>query len=224
LARGEWIAFLDSDDIWLPNKLALQLEQLAERPSYRWSYTRYDLVDLHASPTALPGPGADTAPSGWILQELLTFKVSASITTILVRRSLLDEVGGIDETIGLRDDYDLTLRLAARGEVVGITERLTVVRHHAERTTAQRRPSELFRDNARVFQKAARAATSESLRRLCTRQCAIQLASMARALCDDRQHRAVFVTLARALKMAPLSAAVWRTTARCALQTIRGSR
>src|SRR5262249_52759335 len=52
-ARGQFLAYLDSDDVWLPEKLTLQLESLLRTPSRAWSYTRFTVVDRHLTP--IPG-------------------------------------------------------------------------------------------------------------------------------------------------------------------------
>src|SRR5207302_7152401 len=92
-ARGEWIAFLDSDDLWLPNKLKLQLDQLTANPARRWSCTGVGFIDAHG--TSIPRrAGAYHAQSGWILEQLLTFTASAATPTLMVRTSLIEEVEG----------------------------------------------------------------------------------------------------------------------------------
>lgn len=224
VARAPWVAFLDSDDLWLPDKLALQLHRVAEQPQCRWSYTGYRLIG--AAGSVLPErPTSVYRPiSGWILESLLTFAATASIQTMLVRRTLLDEVGGFDEAIALRSDYDLALRLAARSEVCALAEPLTLIREHAGRTTARRRVAELHAWNERVFRKAAATAPSAALRRLCRRQCATQLAAMARAHSREGAHGAAFAALGRALADAPLAPDVWRATLGCAARTVRGRR
>jgi glycosyltransferase involved in cell wall biosynthesis len=221
VARGEWVAFLDSDDLWLPTKLALQLEQLTTHPACRWGYTAYQLVDIDGRPVARRPPVAYGVRSGWILADLLTFEVSPAMPTLMVRRSLFDEVGGFDETIALRGDYDLALRLAARSEVWGTSETLSLVRDHANRTTLNRRRAELFWYNERVFRKAATSSESKAIRALCIRQCATQLAGMAHALSNEGKHAAAFAAVARALRDAPLAIPVWRATAGCLLRALR---
>jgi glycosyltransferase involved in cell wall biosynthesis len=220
IATGTWIAFLDSDDLWLPGKLEAQLCYLTAN-ACRWSYTGYQLVDLDGAPVTRRQWGPDSTRSGWILEQLLTFGVSASMPTLMAERSLLDEVGGIDETIGIRDDYDLTLRLAAQSEVCAVPDALTLVRDHAERTTSRRRRAELFRDTARVFEKAARAGTSRTTRKLCARQRAIQLAAMGRALAEEGSRRDAVTVIARALAAAPLSGPVLRAAASSWLSLFR---
>jgi glycosyltransferase involved in cell wall biosynthesis len=217
-ARGEWVAFLDSDDLWLPAKLELQLRRLAAQPACRWGYTRYALIDTDGAP--LPAQTGHLHPpvSGHILEPLLRFETGLSIVTMLVQRSLIDEIGGFDESIPIHSDYDFVLRLAARSEVCALPETLALVREHPDRTTARLPIASLHADQARVFRKAAAAAATRNLRALCLRQCAEQLAGQAAALSRAASHRAAFAALARAARIAPGNKALWRTAAGCALR------
>lgn len=223
--HGEWVAFLDSDDLWLPEKLALQLQRLAAHPTCRWSYTGYLLVDADERPlserSALLGPPL----SGYILEPLLRFEVAVAVQAMLVQRSLIDEIGGFDEMIPIRSDYDFALRLAARSEVCSLPENLTWIREHAGRTTARLRHVDLYADQERVFRKAARAAANHRIRTLCLRQCATQLVGQASALSREGSHRAALAALLRAMRFAPLSRTLWGTAAGCAARTLgwRGS-
>lgn len=215
-ARGEWVAFLDSDDLWLPEKLALQLHRLATHPGCRWSYTGYSIIDADEKP--LPGRSKllHRPVSGHILESMLRFDVAASIVTILVQRSLIEEIGGFDDSIPIRSDFDFMLRLAARSEVCALPENLALVREHAGRTTAQLHPLDLYVDGERVFRKAAAAATDRRIRALCQRQRVVQLAEQARVQSREGSHRAAFSTLVRALHTGLFNQALWRVAAGCA--------
>jgi glycosyltransferase involved in cell wall biosynthesis len=219
-AHGEWIAFHDSDDLWLPEKLEWQLQRVTAHPACRWSYTGYSFIDTNGAPlpersTLLPLP-----VSGHILEPLLRFEVSTAVPTMLMQRSLIEEIGGFDATMLFLSDYDFILRLAARSEVCALSETLALVREHPDRTTARLRPADLHADQARSFRKAAAAATDPGIRALCLRQCATQLAGQANALSREGSHRAAFATLARAARTAPLHKPTWRAVARCAARVV----
>lgn len=213
--RGEWVAFLDSDDLWLPEKLALQLQRLAAHPTCRWSYTEYLLMDADENPLLERSHPAHRPTSGYILERLLEFKAGVSVVTVLVQRSLVEEIGGFDETIPIRSDYDFTLRLAARSEVCVLPENLALVREHAGRTTAHLRHVDLYADRERIFRKAAAAATSRNVRAICLRQCVAQVAEQAGTLSRENLHRAAFATLMRAARVGPFNRVLWRTAAGC---------
>jgi glycosyltransferase involved in cell wall biosynthesis len=166
-ARGEWIAFLDSDDLWMASKLECQLAELRAHPNCQWSCTGFGFVDENGAPTHQRAGDPYRAQSGQILEPLLAFTAIASTSTLMVRRSLLDDVGGFDEALLSREDYDLMLRLACQWQIWALSEPLTLIREHASRTTRARRPAELYGWNERVFRKAAASATDRRIRSLC---------------------------------------------------------
>ena len=217
--RGDWVAFLDSDDLWLPEKLALQRQRLAAHPTCRWSYTGYLLVAADESPLPERSALLGRPRSGHILEPLLRFEVAVSVVTMLVQRSLIDEIGGFDEMLPVRSDYDFALRLATHS-ACALPENLVWVREHAGRTTARLRQVDLYAAHERVFRKAAAAATDPKIRALCLRQCAMQLAGQASALSRERSHRAAFTALVRATHDAPFNRTIWRTAAGCAARAV----
>jgi glycosyltransferase involved in cell wall biosynthesis len=134
-ARGEYLAFLDSDDEWLPSKLQRQIGALRAGGARRWSYTGYSTIDARGAPCAQP---VSSGPhQGALLEPLLLHQVSIWTPGVVAERRLVVELGGFDEQLLLFEDYDLWLRLACRSEIDFIDEPLTRVRrahgqHHSE--------------------------------------------------------------------------------------------
>lgn len=115
-AKGEWIAFLDSDDEWLPTKLESQLNKLAEQPDHKICHTeevwirngkRVNQMDKHAK------------SGGWIFQKCLPL-CAMSPSSIIIHRSIFEQLGDFDETLPACEDYDLWLRVTAQHPVLFI--------------------------------------------------------------------------------------------------------
>ena len=135
VSAGEWVAFLDSDDIWIPEKLDLQLQILLQQ-GRSWSYGGSELMNEKAK-TIPFNTGYHTPMSGWITEELLTNKVSALIGSLMLQRKLFEELGGFDSNPGLlfREDYELALRLSLKAATAAFTGLLVRVREHPGRST-----------------------------------------------------------------------------------------
>jgi len=220
LARGKWVAFLDSDDLWLPGKLELQLRRVTAQPTCRWSYTGYSLIDTEGAPLPERSALLPRPVSGCILEPVLRFKVSTPVQTMLAQRSLIEEIGGFDAAIPFLSDYDFALRLAACSEACALPETLTLIREHAGRASSHLRDADLYADQEHSFRKAAAAATNRRIRALCLRQCAAQLAGKASALSREGSNRAALAALVQAARFSPLNKALWRTAAGCAARAV----
>jgi glycosyltransferase involved in cell wall biosynthesis len=214
-ASGTWFGFLDSDDLWLPDKLTLQLQGLSANPECGWSYGGFAMIDAEGRRVPQRAGLPYEPYSGWILEPLLQFRASAAIQTLLVRRSLFDDIGGFDASLDDRSDYDLVVRLAARSRAWAVPQVVVLIRDHGARTTSARRDAELFAEGAAVFRKVADSSSGRSVRALGRQQCARQLAAMAGALSNERMHLAAIQAIGRALRIAPWDAAIWRAAIRC---------
>lgn len=190
-ARGEYIAFLDSDDVWLPRKLASQVRSLASHPERGWSHTAFAVIDeFHTS----AGASARWWPAdqGWILDRIITMETVIAMPSVIVRRGLLEQVGGFDVGQRMCEDYDLWLRLAAVSQIDGVPEMLLLVRRHREHF--HRNPV-VFEELDRALMKQLAVSTDPRLQSILSRQRAKVAVRWARSLAVDGRRRAAWQTL-----------------------------
>ncbi|GLQ53672.1 glycosyltransferase family 2 protein [Devosia nitrariae] len=133
-SRGDYVAFLDADDLWHPTKIALQVATLeaADDPSWAACYTLFRSIDTDDF-TQRPGPSRYR--SGYILAQLLFAKFVGNGSSLLVRRSAALAVGGFDPSyadagIGGSEDLDFELRLAARYRIAAVPQFLVGYRRY----------------------------------------------------------------------------------------------
>jgi glycosyltransferase involved in cell wall biosynthesis len=171
-ARGEYVAFMDSDDVWMPQKLSTQIASLRARGDCGWSHTRFLLVEAREG-TRREMPAAD----GWILGPLLRTETVIALPSVVASRALLDQVGNFDEALTMCEDYDLWLRLAARSRVDAIAEPLTLVRRHGQHYG---NAAVSFRDSIHVLNKVLVAGAPAEYEYFVHRERAKNSASLAR--------------------------------------------
>jgi glycosyltransferase involved in cell wall biosynthesis len=127
-SKGAWVAFLDSDDLWLPRRLELQLDALAAAPEAGFAFCnlqRFDENGPYGGGPYLP-PSADY--NGYILGDLLQEPVAVP-SALMVKRSAFYEAGGLADR-PINEDYELTLKLAARYLACYVGEPLVLMRRH----------------------------------------------------------------------------------------------
>ena len=123
--RGEFVAFLDDDDAWLPHKLAAQLEVFASDPEAVLVCGRIE--EFGARQARWP---AGEVPERISFERLLAGNLVAT-SAAMVRRRDLEAVGPFDETLVMAEDFELWLRLARRGRVRFVDESLCRYRVHS---------------------------------------------------------------------------------------------
>jgi glycosyltransferase involved in cell wall biosynthesis len=133
VAKGEFVALLDSDDLFLPHKLAHQLRAFEAQPEAGLVYSNgHFFRDDPEHPTGHVHDGLPT-PSGDALAELLQGNF-LSTPIVLIRRTCLDVVGRFDENPALFavEDYDLWVRIAVQFPVVYAPGDVAAIRRHGQ--------------------------------------------------------------------------------------------
>ncbi len=132
-AKGEFVAFLDSDDLFLPHKLAHQLQAFAAQPEAGLVYSSgHFFSDDPGEPTGYVLDGLPT-PSGDVLADLLRGNFLAP-PVVLIRSACLDVVGMFDERPDFIavEDYDFWLRIAAAFPVIYAPGDVAAIRRHRQ--------------------------------------------------------------------------------------------
>ena len=123
-AQGDWVGFLDSDDLWEQGKLATQVKWIERHPDLQIVYT--DEIWIRNGVRVNP-MNKHRKYSGDIFRYCLPLCI-VSPSSVLLRAKVLSEVGGFDESMPVCEDYDLWLRIAKRYPFHFIEEKLIVKR------------------------------------------------------------------------------------------------
>ncbi len=144
-ASGDWLAFLDSDDEWLPGKLQAQKELLEQNPEIQICHTeeiwirngrRVNQMKKHAK------------CGGHIFQNCLPLCV-ISPSSVIIHRELFDAIGNFDEELPACEDYDLWLRICATHPVAFVEEpQITKYGGHQDQLSQQHWGMDRFRIQA----------------------------------------------------------------------------
>jgi glycosyltransferase involved in cell wall biosynthesis len=118
-ARGEFLAFLDSDDRWLPDHLASQMKLLAEDPALDMVYCNgLRIGDQRNFMDACPSRGSAT------FAALIVEQCQICVSTVVVRKSAIVKAGLFDETLLRCDDYEMWVRAAFHGAKIGYSRKV----------------------------------------------------------------------------------------------------
>lgn len=136
LATSEWIAFVDADDLWEPNKLERQMEELARHPEAEVCYTgRVEMLHYDERPRlgkviTVPGPED--------LRKSLFHNTTFLPSSVVIRKSTFQAIGGFDPHFRLVQDWDLWLRLLHAGtKFAACPEPLVRYRIHPKSVTSK---------------------------------------------------------------------------------------
>lgn len=145
-AKGEWIAFLDSDDEWTPDKLEKQTNSIQKN---HLRFVHSDEVWMRNG-TIFPQK-AKHKKSGGFLFEKCAERCVIGASTVLVQKNLLLEMNLFDENFVVCEDFDLWLRISAQEEIGFLNEALTI-KHggHPEQLSLQYHSMDLWRVRALV--------------------------------------------------------------------------
>jgi glycosyltransferase involved in cell wall biosynthesis len=124
LAKGNYIAFLDSDDLFLPGKLEKQVEVMEKNPGVLLSHTSYQCTDIEKKYIETVKSGSFT---GNVYPKIIGHCPIAT-PTVMVRRSVFSEEIKFKETLSTGEDAILWIQIARKSPILGIEEPLSIVR------------------------------------------------------------------------------------------------
>ncbi len=128
MSNGEFVAFLDSDDIFLPNKLEKQIACMLDNPKVLMSHTSYQLVDQNKKLLEIVHSGRF---SGYVYPALL-FGCPIATPTVMIRREAFSNGLRFKETVRIAEDILFWSEIAQRSPILGIDQALTQVRKHGK--------------------------------------------------------------------------------------------
>ena len=181
-AHGKYVAFLDDDDTWLPERLEKQIPLLEEKPNLGFVYAMAEVVD--DSGTLLGNKPAKTHPD--TLEELLSGNFIPTLT-VMARLEYVRAVGGFDEGLSGYDDYHLWIRMAAKYDFCGLGKKLATYRMSKNCFSANL--IHMYEEQVRMFEKVLSDSALKPYRSLLKTRLAVGHYLLAKELYGKRLYR-----------------------------------
>ena len=176
MAKGNYLAFLDSDDLWKPEKLTRQIAFFEEHPGIWICHSR---EIWQRGEKIVSQAGQRHKRSGYIFPGAVK-KCIIGPSTVMMRRELFEEFGGFREDLEIAEDYELWLRITAKYPVGHIDEPLVIKRGgHSDQLSEKYGQIEIFRIKALLLNLEAgtfRGEHQELAARELVRKCRIYAA------------------------------------------------
>ncbi|MBV6625065.1 MAG: glycosyltransferase family 2 protein [Rivularia sp. (in: Bacteria)] len=131
-AQGEYIAFIDADDLWEATKLEKQVKCMQANPNVGLVYTWTAFIDEFGKPT---GISKVSHSQGDVWEEIVIQDMISTGTSAMVRAECFDKVGLFDVRLSIGEDRDMWTRIAAMYHFAVVKEFLTLYRRHSHNTT-----------------------------------------------------------------------------------------
>lgn len=136
-AQGEYVAFLDHDDIWMPTKIEEQIKLFENNKDLALAYSNFCYVDHR---NVEMGALFDTVkPQRGFVFEKLILDNFVPTTSVIAKKKILEEVGGFNERFMISHDFDLYLRIAERYQIDFIDSPLVKHRIYPDSASSKKR-------------------------------------------------------------------------------------
>lgn len=128
IAQGTFIAFLDSDDLWHPEKLSLQVADMIQHPEAGLCYTNGEYIDEASNHAG--SIGINERLNGQCLHEFLMGNAIVA-SSVMVKKEILEQVGHFDESLTACENWELWTRISSVSDVIAIDKPLVFYRRHS---------------------------------------------------------------------------------------------
>lgn len=206
LATGTYIAFLDGDDLWAPNKLEVQLPLLEADPSIGLVYADYDEFDSH-QPDVIEHcyPRRYLRDHKNLLADYFVYDGPVMPSTMIARKSVLDEVDGFNPEFRVCEDTDICLRIAERYAFHHVPQALLKKRRHEG--SLSNRQDRLWDNHVRITALFSRR--NPVLSPLAHKRLSLRAAKVAWGMIEIGERRQMVSYLWRAFRYNPVNTRIY---------------